>query len=109
MATDLERQQQGEQFRVMDEPNLPDGPTFPNRQLFAAGGLAAGLALGLIIAAFLEYKDTALRTEQDVWAFTRLPTLAIIAYAAEVDLRQDKPGMQNRFKRFIDLLSNAHS
>ena len=31
MATDLERRQQGEQFRVMDEPNLPEAPTFPKR------------------------------------------------------------------------------
>jgi uncharacterized protein involved in exopolysaccharide biosynthesis len=31
MATALEHRQQGEQFRVMDAPNLPDAPTFPNR------------------------------------------------------------------------------
>ena len=34
MATDLERRQQGEQFRVMDEPNLPESPEFPRRQVF---------------------------------------------------------------------------
>src|SRR5271170_4994098 len=43
MATDLERRQQGEQFRVMDEPNLPESPEFPRRQVFVGGGLAAGL------------------------------------------------------------------
>lgn len=79
MATDLERQQQGEQFRVMDDANLPDAPTFPKRSAFAAGGLAAGIALGILIAAFLEYRDKSLRTERDVWAFTKLPTLGIIA------------------------------
>ena len=79
MATDLERQQQGEQFRVMDDANLPDEPTFPKRSIFAAGGLAAGIALGILIAAFLEYRDKSLRTERDVWAFTKLPTLGIIA------------------------------
>ena len=80
-ASNLERRQQGEQFRIMDEPNLPDAPTFPNKMIFGAGGLAGGLAIGLIIAAFLEYKDTSLRTERDIWAFTKLPTLAVIAYA----------------------------
>lgn len=79
MATDLERQQQGEQFRVMDDANLPDAPTFPKRSAFAAGGLAAGIALGILIVAFLEYRDKSLRTERDVWAFTKLPTLGIIA------------------------------
>ena len=79
MATALERRQQGEQFRVMDAPNLPDQPTFPNRFVFAGGGFAAGLFLGLLLAALLEYRDTTLRTERDIWAFTKLPTLAIIS------------------------------
>ena len=39
MATSLERRQQGEQFRVMDPANLPQTPSYPNRPLFAAGGL----------------------------------------------------------------------
>jgi polysaccharide chain length determinant protein (PEP-CTERM system associated) len=79
MATDLERRQQGEQFTVMDAANLPEEPTFPNRYIFAGGGLAGGLILGLLIVAFLEYRDTSLRNERDVWAFTKLPTLAIIS------------------------------
>ena len=80
MATDLEKRQEGEQFRVMDEPNLPDAPTSPKRSVFVAGGFAAGLGLGLLIVALLEYKDTAMRSERDVWAFTKLPTLASIGY-----------------------------
>jgi polysaccharide chain length determinant protein (PEP-CTERM system associated) len=84
MATDLEKRQQGEQFRVMDEPNLPDGPAFPKREMFAGAGLFAGLCLGMMIVAWIEYRDTALRSERDIWAFTKLPTLAIIAYAGEM-------------------------
>jgi uncharacterized protein involved in exopolysaccharide biosynthesis len=79
MATALEHRQQGEQFRVMDAPNLPDSPTFPNRRIFAGGGFLAGLFLGLMITALLEYRDTSLRNERDVWAFTKLPTLAVIS------------------------------
>ncbi|MDR3734782.1 MAG: Wzz/FepE/Etk N-terminal domain-containing protein [Acidobacteriaceae bacterium] len=80
MATALERRQQGEQFRVMDAPNLPDAPIFPNRLKFAIGGLAAGLFLGFLLAGLLEYRDTSLRNERDVWAFTKLSTLASISY-----------------------------
>ncbi len=82
MATELEHQQQGEQFRVMDDANLPEAPTFPNRTRFALGGLAAGIALGIAIVAFLEFRDKSLRSERDVWAFTKLPTLGIIALSA---------------------------
>jgi polysaccharide chain length determinant protein (PEP-CTERM system associated) len=101
MATDLERRQQGEQFRVMDEPNLPDGPTYPRRWLFVMGGLAAGAAFGLIISAFLEYKNTALRTERDVWAFTQLPTLAVIAYSGELEVTGSHSGDPSLLQRLI--------
>ena len=83
MATDLEKRQQGESFKVMDEPNLPESPTFPKRPVFVGGGLAAGLGLGLLIIAILEYMDTAVRTERDIWAFTKLPTLGVIGFNGE--------------------------
>lgn len=89
MATALERRQQGEQFRVMDSPNLPDAPKFPNKLVFAGGGLAAGLFLGFLLTGLLEYRDTSLRSEKDVWAFTKLPTLAAISHMDEFQ-RMDK-------------------
>jgi polysaccharide chain length determinant protein (PEP-CTERM system associated) len=83
IATDLERRQQGEQFRVMDPADLPEKPTFPNRPLFAAGGLAAGLGLGLGITMLLELRDKSLRTERDVEFSLKLPTLALIPVIGE--------------------------
>ena len=81
----------------MDAPNLPEAPTFPNRPAFAGGGLAAGLMLGLLVAGLLEYHDTSLRNERDIFAFTKLPTLAIIAYIN--DLPQPTP-VHGRWKLF---------
>jgi uncharacterized protein involved in exopolysaccharide biosynthesis len=78
MATQLERQQQGEQFRVLDPANLPDKPSFPNRALFAGGGLGGGLALGLALALFIELQNTSMRSERDVEFALHLPVLAIV-------------------------------
>ena len=100
MATDLERRQEGQQFKVMDQPNLPDSPTFPNRTVFFGGGLFLGLFTGLAIAAFLEYRDTSLRNERDVWAFTHLPTLATIALLHD---QVTKPARRRFLKRGAQL------
>jgi uncharacterized protein involved in exopolysaccharide biosynthesis len=81
MATDLERRQQGEQFSVMDQPNLPDSPTFPKRGVFVGAGFMAGLLLGTFLVAWREYRDTSMRTERDIWAFTKLPTLGVISFS----------------------------
>jgi polysaccharide chain length determinant protein (PEP-CTERM system associated) len=97
LGSNLEKRQEGEQFRMMDPPNLPDSPFYPKPMVFAMGGLAFGLTLALSITGFLEYKDTALRTERDVWAFTRLPTLGVISVAGEV--KAEKPASSGGFFR----------
>jgi polysaccharide chain length determinant protein (PEP-CTERM system associated) len=78
MSGELSREQQGEQFRVLDDANLPDTPSFPNRTKFALGGLAGGLAVGLGLMFLLEMQDTSLRTEKDIEFGLRLPVLAMV-------------------------------
>jgi polysaccharide biosynthesis transport protein len=46
MSTDLEKTQQGEHFRMLDPPNLPEKPFKPNRLMLCVAGLAAGFLLG---------------------------------------------------------------
>ena len=99
MATDLERRQEGEQFVIMDQPNVPDTPTFPDPIKFTAAGLFLGLIFGVAIVAMLEYKDTALSTERDIWEFTKLPTLAVIGYLPVDDIRQPEK-KRSFFARF---------
>ena len=97
MSTELTNLQEGETFTVLDLANLPLDATFPKQSVFALGGVAGGFMLGLLIAAFLEYRDTALRTERDIWSFTQLPTLAVIAYSGEIlDATAGKKGLLRR-------------
>jgi polysaccharide chain length determinant protein (PEP-CTERM system associated) len=99
MGIELENTQQGETFSLLDAANLPESPTWPRRPLFGLGGLAAGLVLGLMIVALIEYRDTALRSERDVWAFTQLPTLAVIAYAEDAAAANGSSRFGRLFRR----------
>lgn len=100
MATALEQRQQGEQFRVMDAPNLPDSPVFPNRLIFALGGLLGGFVLGFMLTGWFEYRDTSLRTERDIWAFTQLSTLAVISHIDGMPQPAPEPSRWRVFTRF---------
>jgi succinoglycan biosynthesis transport protein ExoP len=71
----MEQQQQGEQMRMLNPANLPDSPSFPNRLLFAGGGLGAGLALGLGVASLAGVSRHLIRTEADAEAALDLPML----------------------------------
>jgi polysaccharide chain length determinant protein (PEP-CTERM system associated) len=108
MAVDLEKRQQGEQFRVMDEPNLPESPSSPKRPVYVAGGLAAGLFLGLLIVGTLEYMDTAVRSERDIWAFTKLPTLGVIAFTGGPEPGESKPKRRWFGRRSPDLTAGTN-
>lgn len=92
MTTDMERQQQGEQFRLLNPASFPSAPSFPNRLLFAAGGLGAGAALGLAFALWLELKDKAIRNELDVEAVMELPILVSVPWLAQEETNgKNKP------------------
>src|SRR5438477_10947094 len=80
MQTAIEQEQQGEQMSVLYSADLRDWPSFPNRWLFAGGGLGAGLGLGLGLALWLEMRDTSLRTDSDVQAALELPVLSQVPW-----------------------------
>ena len=78
VAKQLDQQQGGEQFSVLDPPSLPMSPSFPKKPIFGAGGLGGGLTIGLALLYLLAALDGSMHTERDVEVCLKLPVLAMI-------------------------------
>ncbi|MGA7137419.1 MAG: Wzz/FepE/Etk N-terminal domain-containing protein [Terriglobales bacterium] len=90
----------GERMYVGATANLPEDPSFPNRPLFAAGGFGAGLAIGLLIAIWLEFSDKSIRTEKDAAVIMDLPLLISVPWLGEDDDHAADNGNGNGRRRF---------
>ena len=78
IAANMERREIGEQFKIIDPPRLPPRPVSPNRRRLNLLGSCLGLGLGLAFAVLLEYRDSSLRSEEDVLVALSLPVLAFV-------------------------------
>ena len=84
LTVNMTNQSEGERMVNLNPANLPDAPSFPNRLLFAGGGLGVGLALGIGLAMWLELRDQSIRTEADAEAVLELPMLAAVPWVGPV-------------------------
>jgi polysaccharide chain length determinant protein (PEP-CTERM system associated) len=78
LATDLQKDQQGEQFRLIEPPNLPTKPFTPNRLRIALGGIAGGIVLGIALCCFIETRDASLYSEKQLREQFDLPVVMAI-------------------------------
>jgi polysaccharide chain length determinant protein (PEP-CTERM system associated) len=78
MATNLQIEQQGEQFRLIEPSTLPDRPSFPDRFKFSLVAAGVGLVLALLFGAGTEFIDDRIRSEIDLAEATAVPVIAEI-------------------------------
>ena len=78
VASNVEERQVGQQFKIIDPARVPERPTSPDRLRMNLIGLLFGLGFGLAFAGLLEYRDTSLRTEEDVLVSVSLPVVALV-------------------------------
>ena len=63
LATNLEKRQQGNGFRIIDPPSLAHKPYSPDRVKFSLLGLLAGVMVGFGLAFLSEFLDDRIREE----------------------------------------------
>ena len=94
VARDMEKDQIGEQFRVLDPARVPVRPIGPNRLQVNGIAIGLGLVLGLGMVAFLELRDSSFRTDSDVFDVLALPVLALVP-----NVRSQKDLQRARWRR----------
>lgn len=78
MAANLERKDVGDRFRVIEPAPLPQRASSKSKRSQLYLGLLAAFGLSITLGAFVEYRDTSVRTEADITATLGLPVLAVI-------------------------------
>jgi len=91
LTISMNNQSEGERMFQLNPAGLPDSPSFPVRWEFAAGGLGAGLVLGLALTMWLEFRDKSIRTEADAEAALELPMLVAVPWIG-VDASENNNG-----------------
>lgn len=66
LATDLQTDQKGQHFELIDPADAPPQPFSPNHILISLGGLAGGIFLGVGVTLLKELTDVRVRQEKDL-------------------------------------------
>ena len=78
VAANMERQQKGEQFRILDPARLPDKPQSPDMRKLFLLCVMAGLGLGGGLIFLLEFLDKSVKKLESVPKKLRIPLLVAI-------------------------------
>lgn len=85
-------EQRAERLSLVEPPNLPDQPNWPNRPLLIGAGAAAGLVFGLLLALLVELLRRPLRSPVQIEGLG----LAVLGIVPEYEA----PGKKRRWQLF---------
>lgn len=89
LATNLEKRQEGQQFRLADPPNLPTRAASPKRLLMSLVALLGGGVIGTALAFVVELRNSSFLTEEEAVSLS-LPIVVGIPLFLTVAERQKR-------------------
>lgn len=95
----LANEQRAERLSLVEPPNLPDSPHWPNRPLVIAAGALGGLALGFLLALLIELLNRPMRSPQQVQSMG-LPVLGVVPILQTNMRKRRFPFFRKREARF---------
>jgi capsular polysaccharide biosynthesis protein len=97
LAADMERRQEGQQFRQLDPASFPLTPSSPARLKISLGALLGGILLGFALAFLIELRSPTFHTEHDLRKSFSPPlviTVPVLPTPAEERRRSWKAGFE---------------
>ena len=95
----LANEQRAERLSLVEPPDLPDSPHWPNRPLVIAAGALGGLALGFLLALLIELLNRPMRSPQQVQSMG-LPVLGVVPILQTNMRKRRFPFFRKREARF---------
>lgn len=86
-AARMSSEQKGERLTVIDPPVVPDSPSSPNRPLLVAGGIAAGIGLGVLLALAVELVLRPIRGVASLTSLLGVPPMVVVPTMRAEDTR----------------------
>jgi len=78
LAMSLEKQEEGQHFRLVDPPSLPTLPSGPKRIKLSLGGIVGGVVLGFLLAFVVDKRDKSFKSEKELAAHFSPPLMLSI-------------------------------
>lgn len=98
LAQNLETEQKGERFTLIEPPLVPEQPATPNRALILVLGSLLSIAAALAVAMLMESIDGRVRGSRDLAGLVGVPPLAVIPW---VELEEDRKSRRGKWRIWL--------